>query len=61
MKKARTVIAIIAAVILIAAAVAAIILFHEEISDFITDVKDKLNVKKAAIVSKDEFEDYADV
>ncbi len=61
MKKTRSIIAIIAAVIIIAAAVAALIIFREEIASFIADLRDKLSAKKAAIVDKDEFDDYADV
>ncbi len=61
MKKTRTIIAIIAAAVIIGAAVAALIIYREEISNFFTDLRDKLCAKKETVPPKDEFDDYADV
>lgn len=51
----------IAAVLALAAAITAIMIFRNEIVDLCVDVKDKLQEKKSALFTHEEYADYADV
>lgn len=52
---------VIAAVLIVAVAVFFVVKYKDEIFAFLTDTRDKLCDKVNKMISKDEFEDYADV
>jgi hypothetical protein len=61
MRAYKVIFCAVAAIVTIAAAVSVIIIFREEITNFFFDVRDKLLLKKDAVIHADEYTDYADV
>ncbi len=61
MKELKWIFWLVAALLAMAAAVTAIIVFRNELIDLCIDLKGKLQEKKAALFTKEEYADYADV
>lgn len=61
MKNFKWIFWVVAAVLALSAAVAAIVVFRNEIVDLCVDIKDKVQKKKAALFTHEEYADFADV
>lgn len=61
MKLGRLVIFAITAVLAVSAAITAVVFFKEEIMEFLSDVKKRLDHDKTMIFHSNEYTDYADI
>lgn len=59
MKGFKLILSVVCAIIAIAAAVTAIVIFRQQIAEFFTEVKIKVDTKK--LKKNGEFDDYADI